>query len=420
MNNFLQCITPKKLSYILYFIIFFHVLLTAYLLHANQLARQVDTRNKIFQKITNAVYLLEATPVPNRQEALNVIDDPDIQVDLSGAPKSPLQFRKDSFWKIMHALEQSQHTFSISVQLENKQWVNIQGALYTHIVLTQLFFMLIELLIFSAIILAFWSINRFSAPLKKIKLSAESLGIDLSFKPIDVYGPKQVREVSKALNQMQNRISQLVRHRTQLLASISHDLRTPIMRAQLRAQFIEDSDYKTQLLVDLDEMEKMIAETLSFARAEGKSEAQTHIDLVSLLSSICDDAVDMRHDVTLFTNEHRVAITGRCIALKRAFTNVINNAIRYAGSAVVRIVKRRKFIFIIIEDNGPGILETDLEKVFEPFYRGEHSRSHHTGGVGLGLSVVRDIILSHQGKIKLKNKKSGGLKVVIELLIDSQ
>lgn len=418
MSSFLQRITPRKLATVLYFIIFFHVLLTAYLLYANQLANQVETRNKIFQKITNAVYLLEATPVPNRQQALKVIDDPDIQVNLSAHPESTQQFKKDSFWKIMHALEKSKHTFSISVQLKNKQWVNIQGALYARIVLTQLFFMLIELLIFSAILAAFWSVNRFSAPLKKIKLSAESLGIDSSFKPIDVYGPKQVREVSKALNQMQNRISQLVRHRTQLLASISHDLRTPIMRAQLRAQFIEDSHYKTQLLADLDEMEKMIAETLSFAREGGKSEAQAHIDLVSLLSSICDDAVDMGHDVKLFTNEHRVAITGRCIALKRAFTNVINNAIRYAGGAVVRIIKRRKFIFIIIEDNGPGIPEGDLEKVFEPFYRSEHSRSHHTGGVGLGLSVVRDIILSHHGKIKLKNKKSGGLKVVIELLIE--
>lgn len=420
MPNFLKWMTPKKFAYILYGIIFFHILLTVYFLYTNQLARQVETRNKIFQKITNAVYLLEATPAPNRQEALNVIDDPDIHVNLSAHPQSALQFRKDSFWKIMEALENSHHTFSISVQLKNKQWVNIRGALYTRIVLTQLFFMLMELMIFSVVFVVFWSVNRFSAPLKKIKLSAESLGIDSSFKPIDVYGPKQVREVSKALNQMQNRISQLMRNRTQLLASISHDLRTPIMRAQLRAQFIEDSHYKSQLLVDLDEMEKMIAETLSFAREEGKSESQAHIDLVSLLSSICDDAVDMGHDVKLFTNEHRVAIMGRSIALKRAFTNVINNALRYAGSAVVRIIKRRKFIFIIIEDNGPGIPESDLEKVFEPFYRSEYSRSHHTGGVGLGLSVVRDIILSHQGKIKLKNKKRGGLKVVVELLLDEK
>lgn len=408
--------TPKKIAIILYAIILFHLMLMAYLLYTNQLARQVETRNKIFQKITNAVYLLEATPVSNREKALKVIDDPDIQVDLSIQPKSSLQFKKDSFWKMMHALEKSQHTFSISVQLKNKQWVNIQGALYTRIVLTQLFFMLIELFIFGAILTVFWSVNRFSAPLKKIKLSAESLGIDSSFKPIEVYGPKQVREVSKALNQMQNRISQLVRHRTQLLASISHDLRTPIMRAQLRAQFIEDSDYKAQLLVDLDEMEKMIAETLSFAREEGKSEIETHIDLVSLLSLICNDAVDMAHDVTLLTSEHRVAITGRLIALKRAFTNVIHNAIRYAGSATVRIIKRRHFIFVVVEDNGPGIPESDLEKVFEPFYRSGQSRSHHVSGVGLGLSVVRDVILSHHGKIKLKNKKSGGLKVVIELL----
>ena len=105
MRNFLQRITPRKFAIILYLIIFFHVLLTAYLLYANQLANQVETRNKIFQKITNAVYLLEATPIPNRQAALNVIDDSDIQVNLSETPKSAHQFKKDSFWKIMESLE---------------------------------------------------------------------------------------------------------------------------------------------------------------------------------------------------------------------------------------------------------------------------------------------------------------------------
>lgn len=415
---FTRCITIKKIMIILYTLIIFHVLLTFYLLHHNQLARQAEMRNQLFQKIANTVYLLDATPLQHRTAAVNAIDDSIIHVTLSKMPLFSLQIKKHADLKLLQALEKAKNIFFISIQLNHQQWLNIKAILYTRIVFTQLFFMLGELLLFAVALIAFWSIRRFTSPLEKIKLSAEQLGIHFNVKPIDVYGPKSVQDVSQALNQMQNRILQLIRNRTQLLASISHDLRTPIMRAQLRAQFIDDNEYKTKLLDDLSEMEKMISETLAFAHEEIKSEEKTPIDLVSLLGAICDDAIDMGHDVTLFTTEHRIRFMGRSITLKRAFTNIINNAIRYAGSTVIHLIKRKKFIFVKIEDNGPGIPKADLEKVFEPFYRSEHSRSRDTGGVGLGLSVTRDIILAHQGRIYLKNKKSGGLKVFIQLPVD--
>lgn len=414
LTAFTKQITFKKISIVLYLLVIFHVLLTVYLLHNNQLARQAETRNQLFQKIVNTVYLLDATPLQNREKAVKAIDDSVIQVTLSAIPSFTLQIKEHSDWRILYALEKASNTFFISIQLNQNQWLNIKATLYTHIVLTQLFFMLGELLLFCVILVAFWSIKRFTSPLEKIKLSADRLGIHLDATPIDVYGPKAIQDVSQALNQMQNRILQLIRNRTQLLASISHDLRTPIMRAQLRAQFIEESDYKTKLLDDLTEMEKMISEILAFAHEETKSEEKSHIDLVSLLAGICDDATDMGSDVKFYTTDHRIGVVGRPLALKRAFTNIINNAIRYAGNAIVHITKRKKFIFIKIEDDGPGIVKADLEKVFEPFYRSEHSRSRDTGGVGLGLSVTRDIILAHQGSIQLKNKKSGGLSVFIQ------
>jgi len=310
-------------------------------------------------------------------------------------------------------LKNSRKNFFISIPLNDGQWVNIESTLYTHLVLIQLFFLLAELLFFGAVLISLWSIHRFSFPLKKIKSSADQLGIDLSITPVDVRGPKAIQEVSDALNQMQNRILQLIRNRTFLLATISHDLRTPIMRARLRLQFIEESHYKTQLLDDLTEIEHMITETLAFAREESRQENKIPMDLVSLLSSIIDDAVDMGHHVKLFTNKHRIAFTGRPIALKRAFTNIIHNAIRYAGDAVVHVSEREQFIVIKIEDNGPGIADTDLEKVFEPFYRSDQLRSRDHSGVGLGLASARDIILSHHGKIKLKNKKTRGLTALV-------
>ncbi|EKD76764.1 MAG: Sensor protein [uncultured bacterium] len=416
-ENIIERTSTKKAALVLYCIIIFHIVFMMYLIESNRTAAQVENRSKLFQKITNVIYLAEATPIKSREAAINAIDDPDIHVALSAEPNSTDQFKATSFWKIIHALEKNTNAFSISIQLRNQQWLNIKAKYYSRVFLNQLFLIIIEIVVFGAVLLALWSINRFTKPLKKIQLSAEQLGINLEKLPLDVRGPKVVQEISHALNQMQDRIFQLVRNRTQLLAAISHDLRTPIMRARLRAQFIESSEYKEKLLDDLTEMENMISETLAFALAESQHEDQSHIDLVSLLESICNDAVDMNQDVIFRANTHRLAFVGRPIALKRALTNIINNAVRYGDGAVVRLVKRSKIIIITVEDHGPGIPESELEKVFEPFYRGEYSRSRDTGGVGLGLAVTRGIVLAHQGKIKLKNKKSGGLKVLVEFLV---
>ncbi|OGT41823.1 MAG: hypothetical protein A3F13_07770 [Gammaproteobacteria bacterium RIFCSPHIGHO2_12_FULL_40_19] len=396
-------------------LVIFHVVFVLHILSDNRVDRQAEKRSALIQKIANVVYLIQATPTNNREAAIAAIDDPAIHVTLTEQPASHFQYNQASYWKMIHALENNLHAYFVSVQLDDNEWLNIKGTLYTRLVLNQLLFVAVEFIVFGAILIAFLSVTRFTVPLRKIKSSAEQLGIDLETKPFAVYGPKVVREASQALNQMRDRILQLVHNRTQLLASISHDLRTPIARAQLRAQFIEDSEYKTQLLNDLSEMEHMISETLSFAREDSRREEMKNIDLVSLLLSICDDACDMGHNVVFHANAQRIAFVGRPIALKRALTNLINNAIRYAGNAVVTIEGQAKSILITVEDNGPGILEPELEKVFEPFYRSEQSRSRDTGGVGLGLSVTRDIIFAHHGKIKLSNKKPNGLLVTIKL-----
>lgn len=413
LKKIVQHIGAKKLMFALAVIVFIHIIFVIHIMQTDRIDQRAETRAALIQKITNVIYMIEATPPKNRNNALSALGDPYIKVTLTQKPSSSSQYNQGSYWKIIHTLENDSHAYFISIQLKNGSWLNIKATLYTPLVLNNLLFIAIELIIFGSILVAFFSINRFIMPLKKIKLSAEQLGIDLATNPFDVYGPQVVRETFVALNQMQNRIMQLVHNRTQMLASISHDLRTPIARAQLRAQFMEDSKYKTQLLNDLDEMEHMISETLSFAREDSNKEAMKKIDLVSLLQSICDDAADMGHTIDFHPSVHRIAFLGRPIALKRAFTNVVNNAIRYAGNATVTIDQRIKSISIVIEDDGPGIPEAELEKVFEPFYRSEHSRSRDTGGVGLGLSVTRDIIFAHHGKIKLGNKEKRGLRVLI-------
>lgn len=403
----------KKTALVLLLLFMVHLIFVVHLFFDDSVDNRAVRKNEIIQKIGNVIYLVQAAPKKNRLAAIKAIDDPAIQVTLTNHPASLYQYNKFEYWKIIHTLENNIPSYFISVQLNNNQWLNIKATPYTRHILNHLFLLGLEFIIFLAVFGTLWSIDRFTAPLKKIKSSVEQLGIDLETKPFDVYGPKVVREASEALNQMQNRIMQLVHNRTQLLAAISHDLRTPIARAQLRLQFIEDSDYKTQLLNDLSEMDHMISEALSFARQDTQYEEMKPVDLVSLILSICDDAGDMGHQAAFYTNAHRIGFVGRPIALKRAFTNLINNAIRYAGGVTVSIEKHGKKITIIVEDEGSGIPESEFEKVFEPFYRGEQSRSRDTGGVGLGLAVTRDVILAHHGRIKLENKKTGGLKISI-------
>ena len=184
---------------------------------------------------------------------------------------------------------------------------------------------------------------------------------------------------------------------------------------KLRAQFVEDSTEKNELTADLDEMEAMINETLSFAREDSMNETKVNLDLVSLLSSICTNSSDMGGSVTFECKRRRVAVIARPVALKRALTNLVNNANRYANNVVVSLQIRYHSVIIKVEDDGPGIAEKELEQVFEPFYRGEHSRSRDTGGTGLGLAVTRDIIRDHNGKIYLRNRLKGGLCATVEL-----
>jgi signal transduction histidine kinase len=224
-----------------------------------------------------------------------------------------------------------------------------------------------------------------------------------------------VREAAQAMNKMQRRIQDLIRDRTQMLAAISHDLRTPITRMKLRSQLIDDNNMQLNLANDLDEMEKMVNDTLAFAREDSTHEKKISVDLASLLSTITDEMQDMGTAVSFSSRLNRAPIKGRPLALKRAFTNIINNGIRSGQKVEVSLSSRRNNGFLVmIDDHGPGIAEEDIERVFEPFYRAESSRSRDTGGVGLGLAVTRDILLAHRARIILRNRKPHGLRVMIE------
>jgi signal transduction histidine kinase len=244
--------------------------------------------------------------------------------------------------------------------------------------------------------------------------AAERLGLDVDAPPLPEEGPREVRRASRAFNEMQGRLRSFVRDRTQMLAAISHDLRTPITRLRLRAEFMEDGEQKDRMLSDLDEIQAMIAATLDFARDDFAGEPRRALDLAVLLRDICDEFRDVGADVTWEGPAHATQV-GAPAALKRAFSNLIGNAVNYGGGGAVRLTVEQDFCRILVEDRGPGLAEADLERVFEPFVRAEGSRSRETGGVGLGLAITRSIVRGHGGDVTLANRPEGGLRATVAL-----
>ncbi|MEG3620254.1 ATP-binding protein [Magnetovibrio sp. PR-2] len=264
-------------------------------------------------------------------------------------------------------------------------------------------------LLFIVVILAVWASRRATKPFDRFTQAAERLGLDVNAEPLDEKGPREVRRAAKAFNTMQARLQAFIKDRTHMLAAISHDLRTPITRLKLRAEFIGDEQQRAKMLADLDEMEAMIAATLTFARDDAANEPTSTLDLSAL---ICELAENTQIKTNL--PEH-CTFTGRPIGLKRMIANVLGNAERFAENAEITLSCRDEDITITLVDDGPGIPEDMLECVFDPFVRVEGSRSRETGGTGLGLSAVRSIAHAHGGQVTLSNRPEGGLQVEITL-----
>lgn len=267
--------------------------------------------------------------------------------------------------------------------------------------------------------LILWAVTRLTRPVRVLAAAAERLGRDVNAPPLDEAGPSEVAKAAHAFNTMANRIRRFVADRTQMLAAIGHDLRTPITRLRLRAEFLEDEEQRRKMLADLDEMEQMIAATLAFARDESAAEPSTNMDLAALCRTIADEAADARPEKAEaidYQGPDRLALRARPVALKRAIANLVNNAMAYGGAARLRLwPAERGMVRLTIDDDGPGIPPHELEAVFAPFRRLEGSRNRETGGTGLGLPIARNILRAHGGDVVLRNRGGGGLTAVVTL-----
>jgi signal transduction histidine kinase len=251
-------------------------------------------------------------------------------------------------------------------------------------------------------------------PLACLALAADRFGRGETVPPLAEQGPLDVQETIRAFNHMRARLERFVQDRTRMLAAISHNLRTPITALRVRAELIDELDTRSKILATLDEMQGITEATLAFVREEVAQEDTRLLDLDALLQSVCDDLSDMGKDVT-FTGPGKTLYRCRSVSLRRALSNLVENAVAYGQRARVTLTEERDVLCITIADDGPGIAAPDIERVFEPFIRLEASRSRETGGVGLGMTMARSIVRGHGGDITLTNRPEGGLRVTVRV-----
>jgi signal transduction histidine kinase len=265
------------------------------------------------------------------------------------------------------------------------------------------------------LVLLFFAVRLATKPLSVLAGAAEELGRNIERPQLPETGAVELVRASHALNTMQDRLKRYVDTRVKILAAMSHDLKTPITRMRLRAEMLDDAHIKAKFIKDLDELQHMVGSTLDYMRglAEG-GEAVQPIDVTALISSLKEDAEEAGHTITISGNA-RSPVMGRAQALKRCLQNLIDNALAYGRRADITLRDEGGALNIAISDDGPGIPEDDIERVFEPFYRVEGSRNRSSGGSGLGLSIARNIAQAHGGSVRLRNLARGGLEATLRI-----
>ncbi len=419
------------------------------------------------QRIANLTRLVEDTPYDGRQRIVAALNDPSFHVSLSAEPPSLVsnddgggvaeavkEFLVDQLalgsarqprvavasnsapafgrWRPMMGPGPMMHGFGafgplggfrdlrVAIPLADGHWLTFTSAVpASGPALSRQFLISMALMAVILIGISVWVVRRVTAPLTSLSAAAERLGTDLNAPPLPETGTIETQKAAHAFNTMQARLRSLIDNRMRMLAAISHDLRTPLTLLRLRAENVTEAAERDKMLATIAEMDAMLAETLRFARDEATAEPRRRTDISALLASVVHDMADAGAPVSV---EPAQAVICECrpAALKRALTNLLDNAVKYGKRARITIRTTPEWVEIVIDDDGPGLPEDELKRVFEPFYRVEASRSRDTGGIGLGLAIALSIIQGQGGQLTLNNRREGGLRATIALPIASQ
>jgi signal transduction histidine kinase len=264
------------------------------------------------------------------------------------------------------------------------------------------------------LLLSLLTTRRLANPLSRLAVAVERIGTGGDEPLLVPKGPRELRIVIAAFNRMHERLRRFNEDRLQMLAAMSHDLRTLLTRLKLRLEVGGGEEQTRKMIAELDAMGEMVGSILSFARDDAKREARTLVDLDALVAEVCEDAAEAGEAVT-YKGIRGTTALARPMALRRVVSNLVDNALKYAGEADVKLTAESDQIVVAVDDQGPGIPRSQREKVFEPFYRGDGARNPDAGGVGLGLSVARSIAREHGGDVILAGRKGGGLSARLEL-----
>jgi signal transduction histidine kinase len=426
------------------------IALTAIMLDERQSVMRRWWANYILSRIASVVELLDATPEDLHQKVINASDTQLLTYDISAEgpdqqaaidekslyilelramiPKEPAKVLVDvgnppSWYYLLERWiaqwrqrprEPEEPWLEASVQLNNGKWLNLEVGRNVNPPPLVLLFIpaLTILLVFGSTLVLI--IRHITLPLNSLSRAAEALGRGEDVERVPAAGPTEIRQAIDAFNNMRERLSRFVLDRTRMLAAVGHDLRTPITTMRLRAEFIEDEEIRTRILASLEEMQHMAEAALALAREEATSEPTCMVDLNALVQSVCADQSDMDRDVD-YEEFGRLPYRCRPHSLTRAVRNLVENAVVHGKSARVAMNGPAEEVWITIEDDGPGIPEQDMTRVFSPFVRLDEARGQETGGIGLGLAIARSIVRGHGGDILLQNREAGGLAATIQL-----
>jgi len=299
--------------------------------------------------------------------------------------------------------------FEASVQRADGQWMSVRAAdsgLVTSWQQRVLLCFALSALILIPIVYLF--ARRLARPITAFARAAERLGRDPGAPPVDIDGPAEVETAAAAFNEMQERLRRYVADRTAMVGAVAHDMRTPLTRLRFRIESTPEP-LRGKIIADIDQMDAMISSAMAFVRDASDPVERRRLELVSLVESVADEMAETGLNVSA-EGVGPVVIHGDPIGLRRLVTNLMDNAVKFAGSAHARVYADEGSAVVEVDDDGPGVPDHERERVFEPFQRGEPSRSRATGGSGLGLAVVRSVARAHGGEATIENRAEGGLR----------
>ena len=315
----------------------------------------------------------------------------------------------------MHRFAPDGISFMTQVRLQDGTWATFDTQITPESAnLPWRLLLTLAILLAVVLVVSYVAVRWVTRPLHVLTSAADELGRDINRPPLPESGPVEVSRAAHAFNNMQARLIHFIEERTRILAAMSHDLKTPITRMRLRAEMLEDDNLRAKFEKDLLEMQAMVTQALDFMRGLSNGEPEQLVDVMALLETLQSDNEAMGR---------KVSIVGRVTKplhavpqlLKRCIANLIDNAVLYGKQAEIHAEETASELTLRIRDHGPGMPNTELETVFEPFYRLEGSRNRETGGTGLGLSIARNIARVHGGDVRLRNHENGGLEAILTL-----